>query len=71
MANAGLFVEIMPAAELKKAIRRRIRTEQNLHKRILSHEPEPITESNRSLNRHDRQVEEIIRRRRAQFSLKY
>jgi hypothetical protein len=52
-------------AELQKAIRRRIRTEQNLHKRILNHEPEPTPTPNRSPNRHDRQVEEIVRRRRA------
>lgn len=52
-------------AELQKAVRRRIRTEQNLHKRILNHELEPTAGTNRSLNRHDRQVEKIVRRRQA------
>ena len=58
-------------AELQKAIRRRICTQQNLHNRILNHEAEPTMDPNRSLNRHDRQVEEIVRTRRAKSSLNY
>ena len=56
-------------AELQKVIRRRIRTEQNLHKRILTHEPELPRPAKRSPNRHDRQVEEMVYRHRARSKL--
>jgi hypothetical protein len=55
-------------AKLKAAIRRRIRTKQNLYTRLLSHEPDATTGSKRSLARHDHQVEDIVRAQRARQS---